>query len=44
MWQKSLISKALINTNVSHDEFFFLINNALKEYDDIKKETKNLKT
>ena len=38
-----LISKVLINSNNSHDEFF-LINNVLKEYDDTKKEIKNLKT
>ena len=30
-----LISKALIDSNISHDEFI-LINNVLKEYDDIK--------
>ena len=29
------ISKALIDLNVNHDEFI-LINNVLKEYDDIK--------
>ena len=38
-----LISKVLINSNNSHDEFF-LINNVLKEYDDMKEEIKNLKT
>ena len=38
-----LISKALIDSNVSHDEFL-LINNALEEFDDMKKEIKNLKT
>ena len=38
-----LISKVLINSNNSHDEFF-LINNVLKEYDDTKEEIKNLKT
>ena len=32
----SLISKALIDSNMNHDEFV-LINNVLKEYDDIKK-------
>ena len=38
-----LISKALIDSNISHDKFV-LINNVLKEYDIIKKEIKNLKT
>ena len=37
------ISQALINLNVSYDEFV-LINNVLKEYDDMKEEIKNLKT
>ena len=37
------ISKALIDSNISNDEFV-LINNVLKEYDDSKKEIKNLKT
>ena len=32
-----LISKALIDLNISHDEFVF-INNVLKQYDDIKEE------
>ena len=40
---KFWISKALFNSNISHDEFIF-INNVLKEYDDIKEEIKNLKT
>ena len=35
-----LISKALIDSNTSHDEFV-LINNALKECYDIKEENKN---
>ena len=35
-----LISKALMNPNVSHDEFVS-VNNVLKEYDDMKKEIKN---
>ena len=35
-----LISKALINSNISHDEFV-LINNALKEYYKIKEEIKS---
>ena len=32
-----LISKALINSNIIHDEFV-LINNVYKEYDDMKDE------
>ena len=35
-----LISKALIDSNVSHDEFV-LMNNLLKKIYDIKKEMKN---
>ena len=38
-----LISKALIDWNISHD-VFVLINNLLKEYDDMKEEIENLKT
>ena len=38
-----LISKALGNSNVSHDEFV-LINYMLQEYDDMKEEIKFLKT
>ena len=38
-----LISEALIDSNVSHDKFV-LINNVLKEYDEMKEEIKNLKT
>ena len=38
-----LISKALINSNISHDEFI-LINNVIKDYDETKEEIKNLKT
>ena len=34
-----LISKVLINSNIIHDEFV-LINNVVKEYDDIKKAAK----
>ena len=37
-----LISKALIDSNISHDEFI-LIDNLLKEYDFMKEENKNLK-
>ena len=39
---EALISKALNDSNVSHDEFV-LINNVLKEYDDTKEEIKKLK-
>ena len=35
-----LISKAFINSNISHDEFVSL-NNVLKEFDDTKEEIKN---
>ena len=35
-----LISKALIDSNISHDEFV-LINNVLKEFYDTKEEIKN---
>ena len=38
---KVLIS--LIDSYISHDEFV-LVNNVLKEYDDIKEKRKNLKT
>ena len=37
-----LISKSLIDSCISHDEFA-LVNNVLKEYDDMKEEIKNLK-
>ena len=37
-----LISKSLIGSNMSHDEFV-LINNVLKEYEEMKEEIKNLK-
>ena len=37
-----LISKALIDSNISHDEFV-LINNVLKEYGDMKEEIKSEK-
>ena len=39
---KVLISKTLINSNINHVEFV-LINNVLKEYDNMKKEIKYLK-
>ena len=38
-----LITKALINSVIGHDEFV-LINNVLKEYEEMKKGIKNLKT
>ena len=38
-----LISKSLIDSNISHDEYV-LINNVLKEYDNMKEEIKILKT
>ena len=38
-----LISKALIDSNISHDEFV-LIYNVLKEYDETNEEIKNLRT
>ena len=38
MWK----SKALIDSNISHDEFV-LRSNVLKECDDMKEEIKNLK-
>ena len=37
-----LISKALIDSNISHDEFVLI--NVIKEYDDMKEEIKNMKT
>ena len=40
---KVLISKFLIDFYVSHNEFV-LVNNAIKEYDNIKEEINNLKT
>ena len=38
-----LISNTLINSVISHDELV-LINNVLKEYDDMKQEMKSLKS
>ena len=38
-----LISKALINSNITYDKFV-LTNNVRKVYDDMKKEIKNLNT
>ena len=38
-----LISKALIDSVINHDDFFS-INNVLKEYNEIKEKLKNLKT
>ena len=40
---KVLISKTLTESCISNDEFV-LLNDVLKEYDDMKKEIKNLKT
>ena len=40
---KVVFSKSLIDSNISHHEFV-LINNVLKEYDEVKEEIKNLKT
>ena len=37
------ISKALIDSYISYDEFV-LLNNALREYDDMKEGNKHLKT
>ena len=37
-----VISKVLIDSNISHDEFV-LVNNVLKENDNIKKEITDLK-
>ena len=37
-----LISKVLIDSNISHDEYV-LIDNVLKEYNDMKAEIINLK-
>ena len=35
-----LISKALVDSNISHDEFV-LINNVLKEFNDMKEQIKD---
>ena len=35
-----LVSKALVDSNISHDEFV-LINNVLEEFYDMKEETKS---
>ena len=35
-----LICKALVDSNIAHDEFV-IINNVVKEYDDMKEEIKN---
>ena len=40
---EALICKALIDLNISHDEFV-LINNVLKEYNEMKEKIENLKT
>ena len=38
-----LISKALMDSVISHDEFV-LVDNALKDYNEMKEQIKNLKT
>ena len=38
-----IVSKALINSVISHDELVS-INNVLKQYDEMKEKIKNLKT
>ena len=38
-----LVSKALIDSNITHDKFI-IINNMLKEYNEMKKEIKDLNT
>ena len=38
-----LVSKSLIDSVISHDEFV-LVNNVLQEYNEIKEEIKNLNT
>ena len=38
-----LISRDLTDSNISHNKFV-LINNVLKEYDNMKEKMKNLKT
>ena len=38
-----LISKALMDSVISHDEFV-LVDNALKEYNEMKEQIENLKT
>ena len=38
-----MLAKALIDSNIIHDEFV-LINDVVKEYDDMKEEINNLKT
>ena len=40
---EALISKALIDSVISHDEFAS-INNVLKEYNEMKEDIKSLKT
>ena len=37
------ISKTLINSNISHDEFI-LMNNVPKKYNNVREEIKNLRT
>ena len=40
---EALISNALIDSYISHDNFV-LLNDVLREYDDMKEEIKNLET
>ena len=40
---KVLISKALINSNIIHDEFV-TVNNVLREYNEVREEIKNAGT
>ena len=40
---KVLMSKSLVDSNISHDEFV-LINNVLKEFDYMEEEIKNFKS
>ena len=40
---EALNSKALSDSNISHDEFI-LMNNVRKEYDEMKEEISNLET
>ena len=39
-----IFSQTLIDSVISHDEFVLLINNVLKEYNEIREEIKSLKT
>ena len=39
-----IFSQTLIDSVISHDKFVLLINNVLKEYNEIREEIKSLKT